>query len=330
MYYGDVVYFNYIVDVDKSVAPTAYTAKLNVSARVGTSLVSELLEVYVYVSPYPKLQLELSDAYWSPEAYPGTTGTNLYLVFRVNDVRIDSASIIVELPEGFYPRAIRRSLGAVSRYSTLTVVVPGVSLSRNLDPGPYTILVKVNATAVTDDGVYYDTSTTTQVQVLVSNPPQLLLKLVSSGWVGPRVPYGSKSSDYRAIFRLDDSATISSIVARLGLPACARSSNGSSSIVTYVNRPIAYGEVFELLFSDITVECRSTAVAELTLEALVTKDGSEFWVTQTYTIPMAIQNPSIDVRVAASYWSPGPAYPGSSRLSLTLVIENYDYVSLYG
>ncbi|MEM1794872.1 MAG: hypothetical protein QXI00_00455 [Sulfolobales archaeon] len=330
VYYGDVVYFNYIVDVDKSVAPTAYTAKLNVSARVGTSLVSELLEVYVYVSPYPKLQLELSDAYWSPEAYPGTTGTNLYLVFRVNDVRIDSASIIVELPEGFYPRAIRRSLGAVSRYSTLTVVVPGVSLSRNLDPGPYTILVKVNATAVTDDGVYYDTSTTTQVQVLVSNPPQLLLKLVSSGWVGPRVPYGSKSSDYRAIFRLDDSATISSIVARLVLPACARSSNGSSSIVTYVNRPIAYGEVFELLFSDITVECRSTAVAELTLEALVTKDGSEFWVTQTYTIPMAIQNPSIDVRVAASYWSPGPAYPGSSRLSLTLVIENYDYVSLYG
>ncbi|MEM4791093.1 MAG: hypothetical protein QW780_03190 [Sulfolobales archaeon] len=330
VYYGDVVYFSFIVDVDRSVAPASYIAKLNVSARVGASLVSELLEVGVHVSPYPRLQLELSDAYWSPEAYPGTANTNLYIVFRANDIRIDSASVIVELPEGFYPRVARRSIGAVGRYSTFTVVVPGVSLSKNLSPGLYTVLVKVNATAVTDDGVYYDTSSTTQVQVQVSGSPQLLLKLVTSGWVGPRVPYGSKASDYRAIFRLEDSATISSIVATLRLPACARSSNGSSSIVTYVNRPIAYGEVFELLFSGITVECRSTAVAELMLEVLASKDGSEFWVTQTYTVPMTVQSPSIDVRVVASYWSPGPAYPGSSRLSLVLVVENYDYVSLYG
>lgn len=328
-HYGDVVYFTYVIDVDRAVAPVEYGLRLNVSARVGGLLMSEALELVVGVSPYPELQLELTDAYWSPEAYPGASGTTLYLVFRVGSIRVDSPSFIIELPEGFYPRTIRRTLGGIGSYTTFTVVASGISVSKSVAPGSYDVLVKVDATAVTDDGVRYGATTLVRVWVPVASPPQVLLKLVDAGWVGPRVPYGGKGSDYRVVLRLDDAVTIGSLVAVLSLPACAKSSNGSTSVLAYANRPIAYGEVFELVFNDITVACQSTAVAELALELLATKDGSEFWATQKFYVPLVVQNPTVDVRVASSYWSPSPAYPGGSRLSLIVVLENYDYVSLY-
>ncbi len=329
--YGEIVYFVFVVDVGREVSPGTYIASLNVTARIGATLVlvSEVSEISLTVSPYPELRLELVDSYWSPEAYPGTAGTTLYLVFRLGGATMDSATVVVELPEGFYPRTSRRTVGSVRKHTTFTVAVPGISVSRHVAPGAYRVSVRMNSTAVTDDGVYYSAAVSLEARVPVGDPPQLLVRLVNSGWTGSRVPYGSKAADYRVVLRLEDSATVSSLVAVLRLPACAVSSDGSSSIVVYSNRPVTYGEVFELVFGGITFSCRSTEFAELSLEVLAVKDGSEFWSTLRYLVPLVVQNPAVEVRVVASYWSPGPAYPGSSGISLVLILENFDYVSLY-
>ncbi|MCX8185140.1 MAG: hypothetical protein RMI56_03650 [Sulfolobales archaeon] len=327
--YGEVVYFEYVVNVDKAVFPGIYLITLNVSSRVSTSVISEVLVFSVEVSRYPDLEVEFLNTYWSPEAYPGTSETTLFLVFKLGRTGIRSALVRVELPDGFYPRTIKRNLGAVSRQSMFTVSVSGVNIDKKLNPGVYRVSVAIEAETVTDDGVVHEASASFQVSVEVGSPPVVQLRVVSSGWRESRAPSGSRSLEYSVLVRSEDPSTISSLIAELKLPECAESINGSRTIVTYLNRPVSYGEVFELVFSDISLACSSTELASLVLEILAVRDGSEFWVTQVYRVPIVVQNPSIDIRVVSTYWSPGPAYPGSSELSLVLVVENYDYVSLY-
>lgn len=327
--YGDVVYFIYTIDVAKSVAPGSYLAKLNVSAWIGSEFTWELLNVELVVSPYPELRLELVDSYWSPEAYPGTSGTSLVMILRTSATAIDRAEISLSLPQGFYPHVVRTSIGGIGRYSSFTIVASGIDVSPSLAPGTYYVSTSVDAVAITDDGVRYSTTVTFTVPVSVGSPPPLSLEVVSYGWVSSRVPPGSLNSDYRVVLRLTDAATINSLVARLTLPSCAKFSNGSRSYTTFLNRPVGYGEVFELIFSRISVECYTTETALLTLEIFASKDGSEFWVTQSYSLLLTVQNPSIALRIASAYWSPGPAFPGSSSLAITVVLENYDYVSVF-
>ena len=328
--YGDVVYFVYIIDVARSVTPGAYSATLNVSAWVGSVFTWELLRVELVVSPYPELQLELVDSYWSPEAYPGTSGTSLVVVLRTGASAIDTAEVSLSLPSGFYPPVIRTSIGGVGSYSSFTIVASGIDINPTLAPGIYHFSASIKAVAVTSDGVRYNTTAILDIPVSVGSPPPLSLEIVSYGWVSSRVPPGSLNSDYGVTLRLTDTATINSLVAKLTLPACAKFSNGSRSYVLSLNRPINYGETFELTFGGISVECYSTEVALLTLEIFASRDGSEFWVTQSYSLLLVVQNPSILLRVSSAYWSPGPAFPGSSSLALTVVLENYDYLSVFG
>lgn len=327
--YGDVVYFIYTVDVARSVTPGTHLAKLNVSAWVDNSFTWELIDVELIVSPYPELRLELVDSYWSPEAYPGTSSTSLVVILRTTALAIDSAEIKLNLPQGFYPHVVRTSISGIGKYSSFTIVASGIDISPSLAPGTYQVLANVDAVAITDDGVRYNTTVTLTVPVSVGSPPPLLLEVVSYGWVGIRVPPGSLNSDYRVVLRLTDTATINSLVAKLTLPSCARFSNGSRSYTTFLNRPVNYGEIFELTFSGISAECYTTETALLTLEIFASRDGSEFWVTQSYNLLLVVQNPSITLRIASAYWSPEQAFPGSSSLTLTVVLENYDYVSVF-
>ncbi|MDW8010024.1 MAG: hypothetical protein RMH84_00275, partial [Sulfolobales archaeon] len=327
--YGEMIYFEYLVDVDKAVTPGVHTIALNISGRVGTSIVSDRLVFDVEVSQYPDLKVELLEAYWSPEAYPGTADAAIFMVFELGEVGIESAQVTLELPEGFYPRTIRRSVGAASRYSTFTLVVPGIDVDRELSAGVYRANVTIEARAVTADRVVYSASTKVQVPIEVGTPPPLKLRIVSSEWRGPRAPSGSKALEYLVVLRLEDPVTISSIVAKLALPDCAESASGSRELIAYLVRPVNYGEVLELVFSGISLACAHTTSADLLLEVLVNRDGSEFWTTLRYRVFMVVHNPSIDARVVSAFWSPGPAYPGSSGLSLVVVIENYDYVSLF-
>jgi hypothetical protein len=329
--YGDVVRFTYTVDVSREVPPGSYVATLNITYRVGGSLYWELVSVDLPVTPFPELQLEVRDSYWSPIAYPGTEGTSLYVTLKTGRVGISSATLVLKLPEGFYPRESRSAVGRVDSYSTFTAVFNGIDVDRELAPGSYQAVLEVRAVAVTDDGVQYDTSTTIPVDVAVEVPPRVRVDVVSSGWLEPRVTYGSARATYRVVLRLaEPGATVRSLVATLMLPTCASFPNGSRSSAVYLNTPINYGEVFELQFSGVGVSCYSTEFAELELTLLVTRDGSEFWANTAYRLPLVVQNPTVGLRVVSVFWAPQVAYPGGSSLSLVVVLENFDYASLYG
>ena len=329
--YGDVVLFTYTIDVGRDVAPGSYVASLNITYRVGGALYWELVSVTLFVSPYPELQLELEDYYWSPIAYPGTSGTNLYLMLRTGGVGVSSATLVLRLPEGFYPRELRSTVGYVGSYSSFTAVFTDIDLDRGLAPGSYSAVLEVRGTAITDDEVQYEASAILPVHLAVGEPPGVRLEVVDAGWLEPRVTYGTARATYRVVLRLaEPGATVSSLVATLKLPSCASFPNGSRISAVYLNTPVSYGEVFELQFAGVGVNCYLTEFAELQLALLVAKDGSEFWANLTYRLPLVVQNPTVDLRVVSVFWAPQVAYPGGSSLSLVVVLENFDHLSLYG
>lgn len=329
--YGDVVRFVYTLDVGRDVTPGSYVASLNITYRVGGELYWELISIPLSVSPYPELQLWVEDTYWSPEAYPGTEGASLYLTLRTGKAGISSASLVLKLPEGFYPSELRSTVGRVDSYSSFTAVFADIDIDQGIAPGSYRAVLEVRGTAVTDDGVQYEALATLPVDLAVGTPPGVRVDVVTYGWLEPRVTYGTARATYRVVLRLaEPGATVSSLVATLKLPTCALFSNGSRSSAVYSNTPTRYGDVFELQFGDVMVNCYSTEFAELKLTLLVVKDGSEFWADLEYRLPLVVQNPSVNLRVASVFWAPQVAYPGSSSLSLVVVLESFDYISIYG
>jgi hypothetical protein len=182
---GDVLYFEFHLDVDKSLSPGAYNATLTISFREGATTSSEDHSISITVAQYPRLDLRAVDVSWSPGAYNGTTDTSLRVTVRnVGGSDLRSAIVKLELPEGMSPRESTAQLGALARGDQATVQFSGIDVGEGVAPGAYSAALHVNGTAQTPDGVTYDASADVPLTIKVDAPTRELyvLKLFSAQW----------------------------------------------------------------------------------------------------------------------------------------------------
>jgi PKD repeat protein len=183
---GDVFYFEFYLDVDKSVSPGTYSATLVISFRNGTS--QQLKEYYIVelvIAQYPQLDLVVVDASWSPSAYPGTTSTSLRVTIRnAGDCDLRNAIVKLRLPSGMSPEESTTQLGALARGDQATIQFNDIDVSESVRPGSYSATLYINGTAQTPDGVAYDASTSVSltIEVKALTADLYVLRLFSTQW----------------------------------------------------------------------------------------------------------------------------------------------------
>ncbi|NPA96300.1 MAG: hypothetical protein GXO32_01705 [Crenarchaeota archaeon] len=329
---GDVVIFRYHIDISKSVLPGSYGFTIDVNYVINNTSCKDILRSYIVVSPYPKLNLVVTDWYWSPTAYPGSAGVTLSITLTNNgESTIESAHIVVRMPKGiFTPSTARADIGTLPPHNRVTISIRNIYVSTDAVPNKgYPITIEINATARTKDGVTYTATENVSTFVSVSKAPPVKLVVVSYGSSIPRTVNGQKLSRIYIEFQNMDFVTIRSITAYFHIISGATFANGSRDGYATLSGSYGYGSFISIRSPEIVVRNNTHFIyLRLNLSIFGSRNGADFWVSQVYYLRIPVETPRIELSVVKSYWSTQIAYPGSSSLTLNIVIRNNDIVDL--
>lgn len=166
---GDVFYFEFYLDVDKSLGPGTYNATLSISYRCGSSQYREDYTIEIALAEYPQLNFVTVDVSWSPAAYPGTIDTTLRVTLRnVGQSDLRSAIVRLELPSGMKPADLTVQVGPIAVGDQATLQFSDIDIGEDVKPGMYHAALIMDGVAQTPDGVTYNASTTIPLTVEVS------------------------------------------------------------------------------------------------------------------------------------------------------------------
>ena len=328
---GDVVVFKYRIDISKDVTPGNYSIPINISFVTNSVQMFDNITVYINVSPYPSLTLKVVDWYWSPDAYPGSQGVSLNIVLEnLGNSTIVDAHIILELPNVFDPHILRSTLTSLGKNERTTITLSNINVYPNATPNkPYTVIMKVNATARTDDGVEYNASTTLEFNVSVHEPPYVWLETIDYGITAPHSVKGLRYTHVYVTYQLKSFVTVRAITAVFRIVSGGKFVNGSKVGVTTVTGSYGYGDFITIESPLISFEENADRIViDLNLTVFGSKNGAEFWSIQTYRYIIRIENPSIDLEIVDVYWSSQEVYPGTASAELRVVVQNLDSVDL--
>jgi len=338
---GDHVTFNYYLDISKSLKPGSYLLTLNITYRFefNTTLLSEEHNIRITISRYPEIQLYVVDAYLSPASYPGSSGTNLYVIMEnIGESSVDSANFIAVLPSGFTISDPRARVGVVNRGERFTLTFSGINVPPDISLGTYRAEVYVDATMRTEDNVNYDTDDYINVWFEITKPPKEYPLVVSS----VAVLYGSSPAPLlpsargvtirvTLINRLPDAVSGMVVTPELPDGIILQSISGS-----YVNGMPAGGSCF----IDLTVNVSSNIqlgkhIIPLNISYVRIVSGASYMADQTVNITVTVESPHSyipEISLASTYWGstePTLVYKGSLHVPLTLRFINdgrYDII----
>ncbi|MEL9941033.1 MAG: hypothetical protein QW348_01845 [Ignisphaera sp.] len=330
---GDIIVFEYHIDVDSSVNPGAYSANLTIYYRIGTSMYSETLGgITINVSPYPQINVVVVDWYWSPDAYPGSQGVYLYITIRNSgNSSIAQANGVAQLPQdAFTPSSIRFQISNLGKNQTTTVSLGPVSVYTTASPGTqYPVTLKLNATMSTDDNVVYYAQGTTTFYVTVSQAPQVSIEIVDYGLETPKPMQNAVGTRFYMTIVNKDFKNIRSITAYFTIQSGGASFyNSTATAVTIFQQTLGYGDVATIYSPPIILGSASQVTVSAKLIIFGDSNGAEFWSTQIYTFYVRPQTPSVNLVVTDVYWTSGEVYPGTEGATLNIVLQNYDVVNV--
>ncbi len=329
--FGDVVIFRYRIDISKNVSPTSYVLPIDVSYIVNGTSYSSTIHAYIVVSPYPPLGIRVVDWYWNPTAYPGTSAATLSIVLEnMGNSNVVSAHVDIQLASVFKPSEAHVDLGTLNTNARTTISVRNVHVALTAVPNKrYPVVLKINATAETKDGVEYNAKETIRIWVTVSKAPPVNLSIVSYGLNVAKSVGGEKLARIVVEMQVRDFVTIRAIVAKFSILKGAKFYNSSSIGYATLTGSYGYGSIISMQSPEVLIEPHAKEIlANLTLTIFGVRNNAEFWVNQSYTLLIPVRRPSINLSVAKVYWSQQVAYPGSSDLTLNIVLRNNDIVDV--
>ncbi|MDK6028184.1 hypothetical protein QPL79_02240 [Ignisphaera sp. 4213-co] len=328
---GDVIVFEYHIDVDSSTAPGTYIANLTIYYRVsGSQFSASLSNIAITVSQYPPISVEVVDWYWNPDAYPGSQGVYLYITLKNNgNSNIVQANSVVELPQVFTPNRIRYQFSNLGKNQTTTISLGPISIYSNALPNTqYLVKLKINATMSTDDNVIYSAQGSATFYVTVSQAPQLLIQIIDYGVETPKPVENAIGTRFYMTIMNKDFKNIRSITAYFTIQSNGSFYNNSLKATTISQQTLAYGDVETLYSPPIILGNSNTISISVKLIIFGDDNGAEFWSEQIYSFNIPIQKPSIDLVITNVYWSSGEVYAGTEGATLNIDLLNYDVIDV--
>lgn len=330
---NDTILFEYHIDVDGSIIPGIYVANITVYYKVGVgSYIDTLSGIQIRVTHYPQISIEVVDWFWSPEAYPGSQGVYLYVTLRNSgDSSVIQADGVAQLiSEVFTPSSIRFQFSNLGKNQLVTVALGPLSIYSVASPNiHYLVILRLNATMSTDDGVIYYTQGFTTFYVTISQAPTVSLKIVDYGIESLRPARGLVGGRFYLVVTNMDFKTIRSITAYfITRSAGAYFLNKSNYAVVVAQRSLGYGDTLTLYSPPMIFENVSEVAVLVKLVMFGDNNGAEFWSESQYLFTVLLQEPRIDLRIASVYWLSGEVYPGTEGATLNIVVQNYDVIDI--
>ena len=288
--------------------------------------------VSVYVS-----KVTVTSSAGTSEVYPGSTGVNI-VVEEVNGeyYSITNVEACFTLPEGFTPAyGSGTCVAAVSPNETYKTSFNSgeifqfrfrVNIDRSVKPGTYTI--KLSVTYEVQSPTPKRKSVTQEIQVKVSEFPEPKLKIVDVWWTSDKVFPGTEGAELNVMIENVGDVRITGGYVKLILPYPL------TPTAVRVRMPnLNINDKAVLTFAGIGIPLNTSAGAYImNLKANVTaltEDGVDYSAYSELEFEITVDRPEpINLSLVSAVWTRNIAYSGSRSLSLEVMLQNLDQVTI--
>ncbi|ABN70529.1 hypothetical protein Smar_1439 [Staphylothermus marinus F1] len=323
---GEMVRFQFGVDVDKNVSPGTYSFNINITYTFNNTLMSEQHVVVVEVKPYPRLSISFRDSYFTPYGYPGANPVTLVIELEnTGNSTIRYADVKVELPSFIEINNPRTSISNIPPNQVFTISLNNLAISPNARPGKYVGYLNISAQMITSDGVVYNDNIMFQFNITIERAPPYNYSILDYGLSTNHPLPGSRNTRFYVLMQSIDASTIDTLVAKVTINN-GYFMNGSNTEVVVIRGPINYGDTFTLTTDPISIiNSASHIIVEIMFNGLIVDNGASYWVnwSNTFYVKLNYTLPKIDVFDV--YWSNNKVYPGSIDQDLRVIMVNNDY-----
>lgn len=332
---GDIVVFEYRIDVNEDTSPGLYDLNITLYYRIPGSTEYQqftLSGVVLRVSEYPPIEVEVVGWWWRPAGYPGSEGVSLYLNLRNKGRTLVYRADGVARFEPIFavPCEFSFQIANLDVNATVSIVLGPLNINSSAQPDkPYSVVLELNATLRTVDGVLYSSRGELEIEVFVSQPPKPSLDIVDYGLTAIK-PTGNVVLTRLYITLLNrDFRPVRGLIARFELlTRQAWFANGSTWDIVVYEGTLPYGATATILSSPLVISGAPEIPVKVSLLAFGDENGAEFWVEIDYFILATVVEPDVKIVVVDTYWSSIPAYATTQTLTFNVVLMNYDVVSV--
>ena len=330
---GDLIVFNYHIDVNKNATPGVYEANITIYYRFESDSSSEVISnIRITISEYPALFLQVIDWYWNPTGYPGSENIYLYITIKnTGNSRIVRATGVAKFnEEAFTPSILRFQIVNLGKEEFTTISLGPLSIYPPASPNTsYPVVLDINATMSTDDDVNYYAQGTFVFNITITPPPIFQVEVIDYGLETPKPVQGSRQTRFYIVLINKDFKTIRTITTYFTITSPgATFTNDSLSSVTVFQGVVNYGDVVSLYSDPLIVDYVDYVNISVKLVVFGDDNGAEFWSTLNYDFKLTLTWPTIILEIINTYWSPSEVYPGTERATLNIVLVNNDVVDV--
>jgi hypothetical protein len=335
---GETIYFEWRLDVDRSVKPGNYTAKITVSYRESGQPKEEEYNVTLTVNPYPKLVIAVLEAKLTPSNHPDTLNTNIQVTLRNNgEAAITGGTAKIQLPTPqITPKEVSTNMPNTPIGGTSTLTFNGIDISSQTQPGTYQAQLTINATMQTRDGITYNENGTATLTLKVEEATlemKQAIKPVTVQWGEARPTPTYQQSRYIAL-----QITVMNVWERdaQGIVVEADSPwlNPIKPVDTYQGRITTGGTFTATLYYDIKPEAPQTITVNVKATYWLDMGGGTMTrTTSTNTITVNIEGKPRGggISVVAVQWQNNlNVYPNTENATLQITITNNNPYNIRG
>lgn len=332
---GDVALFEYSIDVDEEALPGNYELSITLYYRMLGSTEFQQLTlpgILIKVSEFPPLRVEVVDWWWRPAGYPGSEGISLYITLR-NSGRtyISRAEGLATFEQGFATpsKFDFQVLNLEANASTIVILGP-ISVNSSVHPGsPYRVVLEINATLRTVDGVAYSSNGMVEFNITVSQPLRLNLEVVEYGLTAVKPTNNAVMARLYLTLLNKDFRTARLVVAKIEVQTDrALFVDGSLQDIIVYEGVLTYGGTATLMSSPLLIQGVSEIPVKVALLVFGDDNGAEFWVEVDYELSITLVEPNIHLEIVETYWSSIPAYSTTQSFTYNVVVLNRDVVTI--
>ncbi len=326
-----VFQLRYLIDINDSISPGQYNISVKISYTVNSTYFEEYLSFNVTILEYPPLDIEVIDYYWEPEEiYPSTTSASLTILLKNNgESTISNGIVRLYLPEGFEPNKYVLTGLRLSPNEVYSLKFTDVDVKPSTSPGSYYGYLEINATTSTEDGVGYEGYWNSNIELVVSYPPEPSVEIIDTGFREKIVYNESMLVDIYVTIRNNGLPTITHVLAYLYLPSDARTLDNRSLSITIYEGQISYGDVVTLTFNNINITSSDNILENLVLklDMIMNYRGARYNVSRTYSFTLNLTKYTNYLGLASIRWlyngQPAVALPSSRNIEMQIVLVNY-------
>jgi len=335
---GETIYFEWRLDVDRSVKPGNYTAKITVSYRENGQPKEEEYNITLTVNPYPKLVVAVLEAKLTPSNHPDTLNTNIQVTLRNNgEAAITGGTAKIQLPTPqLSPKEASTNMPNTPIGGTSTITFNGIDISSQTQPGTYQAQLMINATMQTRDGVTYNENGTATLTLKVEEATlemKQAIKPVTVQWGETRPTPTYQQSMYSAL-----QITVMNVWERdaQGIIVEADSPwlNPIKPVDTYQGRITTGGTFTATLYYDIKPEAPQTITVNVKATYWLDMGGGTMTkTTSTNTITVNIEGKPRGggISIVAVQWQNNMnVYPNTENATLQITITNNNPYNIRG